>query len=189
MKPADFHNIVAINPPNLHTTLVTHLTRSLLSRHRHCRLRMRNITLPPVRDDRFNIREEIQALLPAEVVGAQKTAATSGERKHGEWHRDRHVYTYLSDVNFRDEFPCRRAVSCKDGRAVTVGIVVDGLNSFVEGVNEEANQYGTEDFFLVAFHGRGDAGKYGRADEVALLESWYFDGSPVQDEFCALLHA
>ena len=64
----------------------------------------------------------------------------------------RDIDTNLPSLDMLGEFTRRTAALGEDGNAVAVFVCVDDIDGFVERVDVQADEDGTEDFFLVARH-------------------------------------
>lgn len=124
------------------------------------------ILLPPQTRHRLHLREEGQARLPIKRAGAGAGDAlfVAGEGEHGQGHGDGHVDADLAGLDGLGEMRRRGARAGEDGGAVAVLVGVYERDGCVEAGGGEADEDGTEDFLLVAFHVRLDFADDGRTD-------------------------
>merc|ERR1712014_247801 len=138
--------------------------------HVHARLgRDRILRLPEARHSLL-LSVEIHTGLAVEGV---RTAAgngllVAGEGEHGQWDGNRHVDADLTGFDLLLEASSGCAGASEDCCAVPVLVVVDELDSFVQGRYVETYKHRTEDFLAVAGHFRLDVGDDGGSDPVPL---------------------
>jgi len=63
------------------------------------------------------------------------------------------------------------------GSTISVGVLVDELNGFIDGINTEAQQNRAKNFLLVTGHIRFHISEDSGANKVALGELWHLHGA------------
>lgn len=125
-----------------------------LSRHINLRPCGNSIlTLPEARDSLL-LRIEVQARLAVESVRttARHRLLITREAEHGQWDRDGNVDADLTGLDLFLELAGGGARRGEDGGAVTVLVLVDELDCFVQAVDVQADEDRAEDLFAVATH-------------------------------------
>lgn len=136
---------------HLHDVTWFHL---LQSRHSNIALGANHILGLPQTRHGLPLRVEPQTVLSIEVTcpSSSNRLLVSSEGEHRQRHRNRHVNTQLAGLHLLLEARRGRAGSCEDSCTVTVGVVVDQLDRFVDGLDVHTNDDGAKDLFRVAFH-------------------------------------
>lgn len=112
------------------------------------------------------LRVEIQTGLAIKVVRstARHALLVPSETEHGQWYRNGHVDTQLTDVHVLLELGRRGSGASEDGGAVAVGVVVDESDCVVDCGGVEADEDRAKDLFGVAFHVGLDIADYSGSD-------------------------
>ncbi len=131
-----------------------------MSRHIHARLGSNSILTPPQARHRLRLSVERQCRFAIERIdpAAGYALLIPGERMRGKRHGYRHVDANLAGLDLALETACGGAAAREDCDAVAVLVVVDQLDGFVDGVDVQTHEDGTEDLFFVAPHVRLDVG-------------------------------
>jgi len=126
----------------------------LQSGHSNVTLRANHILRLPQTRHGLPLRVKPQAILSIEVTcpSSSNRLLVSSEGEHRQRHRNRHVDTQLAGLHLLLEARRGRAGPRKDSCTVAVGVVVDQLDRFVNGLDVHTNDDGAEDLFRVAFH-------------------------------------
>src|SRR5471032_3303465 len=147
------------------------------------------VVIEPAAGDRLGLRVELHHLLAIRTEVAEFRTTGTGEAEERHRHRNRDVDPDLADVDFTLEFTRRRTALGEQARAVAKRVGVDQCNGLIKGVDFQHHQHRTKDFLGVDLHLGGDTREQGRADEVALLETWNADAATVQLQLGAFLDA
>jgi hypothetical protein len=133
-----FHILIYTSPSNI----------LLASRHNNIRLRANRILRLPETSHSLLLSVELHTRLAIESVRSttRDGLLVSGEREHGEGHRDGDVDSNLAGLDLFLEARGGCAGAGEDRGAVAVFVCVD------EGGDGEADEDGAEDFFFVAGH-------------------------------------
>jgi hypothetical protein len=115
----------------------------------------------------------------------KRTGLVPTPREHGQRHGNRNVNSNLPHVDLPLEFPSGCTGLSEDGGPVTILVLVDDLDSLVEGFGLEDDEHGSEDLFVVAFH-RGVGLDDGGSNEVPVWVSFYLDVTPIQEDLSPL---
>jgi hypothetical protein len=131
-----------------------------MSRHNNTGPRMRRILTPPQTRHRLLLRVKLQAGLAIKRARAAASNAllVPGKREHGQRHGNGHVDAQLPGFDVLLEPRRRGPRGGEDGGAVAVLVGVGERDGVVERVGVEADEYGAEDFLLVAGHVGRDVG-------------------------------
>ncbi|KAF1765613.1 hypothetical protein GCK72_005566 [Caenorhabditis remanei] len=111
----------------------------------------------------------LSELFSVEVEISEEGTARASEREHREWDWDWHVDSDLSDIDFIGELSGGGTVAGEDGGSVSVWVVVDNFDSFVE---------------VLSFH---DNNKNGWSNKVSIFKSWNSDIGTIEWNLCSLL--
>lgn len=134
-----------------------------MRRHDNAGFAMRRILAAPETRDGLLLRIELQPGLAVEGAGPAPgdTLLVPGEGKHGQRHGDGDVDPDLTGLEILLEARGAGTGTGEDGRSVAVWVLVDHVDGVVQGVDIQADQYGSEDLLLVAGHVGGDIGDDG----------------------------
>lgn len=122
----------------------------------------------PAGGDNLAAGEEVDALGAVGVGVAEERVLPAAEGVVGHGYRDWHVDANHTDLNLVLEATCGATVVCEDCCAVAVGVGVDGVDAFFEGLNTHHGQDRAEDLIGVDGHVGGDIVEQGWVQEEAL---------------------
>lgn len=125
-----------------------------MCRHRDLLLRGDSVLCPPETGNGLPLGVESETVLAVEVrgAGAGDALLVAREAEHGQGYGDGHINANLTGFEVLLEQRRRGARLCEDGRTIAVGISIDQVDSFFRGLDVQAHQHWSEDFFRVAFH-------------------------------------
>ena len=127
---------------------------------------------------------EVDATPPIERNIAKCARLVPTPRKHRQRHGNRNINSDLSHVDLPLVLPSSSPRLGEDCGSVTILVLVDNLESFVESLGIEDNKDGSENLFVVALHccvGFDD----GRSDEVPVWIALHCEVTPIQNDLSA----
>src|SRR5690606_19640233 len=125
---------------------------------------------PPCGDG-FGARVEPYGLLSVRVLVAKERSAPSREREKRQGNRDRNVDANLAHVDFSLKLAGGVAARGKDRGAISVRVVVDDLDGFLDCFGAKAQENRSKDFLLVDLHVGSDFVEHRWSYEVSFFES------------------